>query len=241
MARAGGTGTEVRERPAEKAEVAGDAGPRAAGRPFVIGLTGPIGCGKSAVAGMLRDVGGTVIDADALARDVTGPGEPALGPIRARFGNSMFSPDGSLDRAALAAIVFADPVALADLERIVHPAVRRRVLDAFDRAAAAGEPFVVVEAIKLVEGGLAERCDEVWLVTCPEAAQRARLAARGMAADDIDRRIAAQADLTARLGPVATRLISTAGSLAETGARVEDALAEALAPALEFGAGLFER
>lgn len=208
--------------------------------PFVIGLTGPIGCGKSTAAGMLRDLGGIVIDADALSREATAPGEPALLRIRARFGDAVFKADGSLDRAALAEIVFANSPALADLEAIVHPAVRRRVVELLDRAAASGDPFVIVEAIKLVEGGLAERCDEVWLVECPDGEQRARLAARGMAPDDIERRLAAQGNLVERLARRATRRISTAGSLEETRERVEDALADALAPVMELSPSLFE-
>lgn len=206
-------------------------------RPFLIGLTGPIGCGKSTVGRMLGRLGGLVIDADALARDATGPGERTLPGIRARFGDGAFAVDGTLDRAALARIVFADADALRDLEAIVHPAVRQRVDAALASAAASDAPFAAVEAIKLVEGGLAERCDEVWLVVCDPAEQRARMAARGMAADDIERRLAAQGPdlverLAGRLAPATTRRIDSSGSEDETRARVEDALADALAPVL---------
>jgi dephospho-CoA kinase len=182
---------------------------------------------------VLGELGGTVVDADALARDVTQPGEPSLAAIRRRFGESVFRADGALDRAALGRIVFADPAALADLEAITHPQVRRRVKDLLDQAAAAGDPFVAVEAIKLVEGGLAATCDEVWLVECTSDEQRQRLIDRGMAPDDIARRTEAQgADLVARLAPHATRRIATSGSLDDTHARVEEALADALAPVL---------
>jgi dephospho-CoA kinase len=201
-------------------------------RPFLIGLTGPIGCGKSTVARWLAERGGTVIDADVLAREVTADGEPTIDPIRMRFGNDVFRPDGTLDRAALARIVFSNEVALRDLERIVHPHVRRRVMDRLDAARAAGDPFVVIEAIKLVEGGLAEQCDEVWLVVCGDEAQRARLESRGLTIDEIERRRAAQSDLVGRVAPSATRRISTNGSLAETEQLVEEALADALAPVL---------
>ncbi len=208
-------------------------------RPIVIGLTGPIGCGKSTVAGMLRDLGASVIDADVLAREATGPGRPTLAPIRERFGSTVFAADGSLDRAALAAVVFSDPKALADLEAIVHPAVRVLVDVALESAVAAGPLVVVIEAIKLVEGGLAERCDEVWLIECSADTQRQRGLARGATADDLERRLAAQGpDLADRLAAAATRRLSTDGSLAETRDRVEDALAEALAPAM---GGLFSR
>jgi dephospho-CoA kinase len=201
-------------------------------RPFLIGLTGPIGCGKSTVARWLADRGGTVIDADALAREATADGEPTIDPIRLRFGSGVFRADGSLDRAALARIVFSDEGALRDLERIVHPAVRRRVLDRLETARVAGDPFVVLEAIKLVEGGLAEQCDEVWLVDCSDDTQRARLGSRGMAPDEIGRRTSAQGDLVARLGPRTTRTLRTDGSPAETEQLVEETLADALAPVL---------
>lgn len=200
---------------------------------LVIGLTGPIGCGKSAVARMLAELGATVIDADVLARHATAPGTPALPEIRRRFGDAVFAVDGSLDRPALGRVVFADPAALADLEQIVHPHVRRLVDDALRAAADSADAVVAIEAIKLVEGGLAERCDEVWLVDCAPATQRTRLAARGMDASDVEQRIAAQgADLVehlaAALGERPHRRLSTEGALTDTRERVEAALAAAL-------------
>ncbi len=201
--------------------------------PFVIGLTGPIGCGKSTIAGMLLGLGAVVIDADALAREATGPGAPALPRIRERFGGDVFEADGTLDRAALAAVVFEDPAALRDLEAIVHPDVRRRVEDALAAAAGSAAMLVVVEAIKLIEGGLAARCDEVWLVECDPQTQRERLAARGMTVADVERRLATQGpDLGESLASHATRRLSTDGELGATRERVEDALADALAPLL---------
>jgi len=201
------------------------------GDPAIIGLTGPIGCGKTTVAGLLGELGATVIDADALARDVTAPGQPVLDAIRARFGDDVFARSGVLDRAALGAVVFSDPEALRDLEAIVHPGVRSLVEERFERARRDGDPFVVVEAIKLVEGGLAERCDEVWLIECPVGVQRDRLAGRGMAATDIERRLKTQGpDLADRLAPHADRRIDTSGSMESVRERVEDALADVLAP-----------
>jgi dephospho-CoA kinase len=201
------------------------------GELVIIGLTGPIGCGKSTVAGMLAELGGVVIDADDLAREVTAPGPPALEAIHARFGEAVFRPPGLLDRAALAAIVFADPAALADLEAIVHPAVRVRIEARLDQARREGGPFVVIEAIKLVESGLGGRCDEVWLIDCPAPIQRQRLASRGMDAADIERRLATQgADLSERLAAHADRRIEASLSRESLRECVEDALAEVLAP-----------
>jgi dephospho-CoA kinase len=194
-----------------------------------IGITGPIGCGKSTVAGWLSERGAVVVDADRLARDVTAPGSPELAMVLQRFGDAVRAPDGSLDRAALGRIVFADPEALRDLEVIVHPAVRPRIEAAVQAAHEAGAPAVVIEAIKLVEAGYGIQCDEVWLVTCDGAAQRERLLGRGVEAEDAERRVAAQGDITERLRPAATRVIDTSGSPAAARERVEAALAEAVA------------
>jgi dephospho-CoA kinase len=181
------------------------------GRTIRIGLTGPIGCGKSTIGRWLAELGAVVVDADVIARQVTEIGEPALDDVIAKFGDAYRRPDGSLDRAALGRHVFSDQAALRDLEAIVHPAVRPRIEAAVAGAEAAGDPAVVVEAIKLIEAGYAADCDEVWLVVCDPAAQRRRLVGRGLRADDADQRIAAQGDLAARLGPRATRVIDVSG------------------------------
>jgi dephospho-CoA kinase len=193
-----------------------------------IGLTGPIGCGKSTVGGWLAEQGVVLVDADAVARDVTQPGQPALAAVAERFGVAVLRPDGSLDRQRLAAIVFADADALAALESIVHPAVRPRILAAIEAAEAGGAPAVAIEAIRLVESGLATVCDEVWLVACDPTEQRQRLAGREMDEADAARRIAAQQGIVERLRPHATRVIETSGGVAETRARVEAALRDAI-------------
>jgi dephospho-CoA kinase len=165
---------------------------------------------------MLAELGAAVIDADDVARAVRRE-PPIEQQIRDRFGTA--------DASSLARMVFADAQALRDLEAIIHPAVRLRILAAIDAAEARGAPAIVVEAIKLVEGGLAASCDEVWLVTCDPSVQRARLRDRGIRHEDAERRIASQRHLRDRVEPVATRRIDTSGSLADTRVQVARAWA----------------
>ena len=197
--------------------------------PVRIGITGPIGCGKSTVAGWLGELGAFVIDADTVARDVTLPGSDVLALVVDAFGTGVLRSDGTLDRAALGRIVFVDPVALARLESIIHPAVRPRILALVVDAEREAPPAVVIEAIKLVEGGLATLCDEVWLVTCDPGVQLARVVARdrNRPRTDSEARIAAQGDLVAHLTPAATRILDTSGSVAESRSRVLAAWAAA--------------
>ena len=197
-------------------------------RTLRIGLTGPIGCGKSAVAGWLAERGAVAIDADDVAREVTAPGQPAHDAILSLFGDDVRATDESLDRAALGRVVFRDPVYLAQLEAIVHPVVRPRILERIAAAEQAGAPAVVIEAIKLVEGGLSELCDEVWLVTCADPAQRQRVIDRGISPLDADQRIASQAGMVERLRPYATRVVDTSGPIADARARVAAAWADAV-------------
>lgn len=205
----------------------------------IVGLTGPIGCGKSTVAGWLGEMGAAVIDADAVAHQVTAPGSPAVEAIAAEFGEGLVLADGSLDRASLGRLVFADPEALARLEAIVHPAVRSVILDAIAAARREGAPVVAVEAIKLVQGGLAELCDEVWLVTCDPSVQLqrvlARSTARGLSPVDAEARIVAQGDLTMRLTPFATRVIDTTADAETTRASIAAVFAELPAGSSEPG------
>ncbi|MGZ8437406.1 MAG: dephospho-CoA kinase [Candidatus Limnocylindrales bacterium] len=203
--------------------------PRGRRRAVRIGITGPIGCGKSTIAGWLGERPGVVvIDADEVAREVLGRGEPAVTQVIDRFGQGVLRSDGSIDRGALGRLVFADPDALRDLEGIVHPAVRPRILAAIDASEADEAVAVVIEAIKLVEGGLVALCDEVWLVTCEPEAQRARLVGRGSAVPDAEQRIAAQGDMVARLRTFVTRVIDTSVDQDSTRRAAELAFAEAI-------------
>ena len=199
-------------------------------RTLTIGLTGPIGCGKSTVAHWLGERPGVVvIDADRVARDVLAADTPELDAVYARFGTDLRGPDGTLDRAALGRVVFADPEALRDLEAIVHPAVRPRILAALEAADDAGAAVVVIEAIKLVEGGLAELCDEVWLVTCGPDVQLERLVGRGTPEAEARERIAAQGDLAARLRPAASQVLDTDDAPSTVRSRALDLLGRARA------------
>ena len=195
----------------------------------LIGLIGPIGCGKSTVAGWLAARGAAVIDADDLTREIMAPGTPVAGAIVAHFGAEFRRPDGSLDRAALGRLVFADPVRLAELESIVHPAVAD-LLEASIRAADSRGPVaVVLEAIKLVEAGHAPWCDEIWLVICASKTQLARLTGRGMDEPDARQRIAAQAASVASWRAAATRTIRTDGPRDAVERAVDVALGHVLA------------
>ena len=184
-----------------------------------IGLTGGIGSGKSSVAGLLAGHGALVIDADELARQAVAPGTPGLRAVVARFGASVLRADGSLDRAALGQIVFADPAARADLNAIVHPEVRRL---AAGREAEASADAVVVHVIPLlVETGQAGDFYAVIVVYAPEHVQLARVMARD-ALDDASAaaRIAAQAPRAERLA-AATHVVDNSADPTALGARVD--------------------
>jgi dephospho-CoA kinase len=195
----------------------------------LIGLIGPIGCGKSTVAGWLADLGAVVIDADELTRQLMSPGAPVTESVIARFGGEYRGPDGSLDRSALGRLVFSDPTQLAQLESIVHPAVSRLERETIRSADARRPPAIVLEAIKLVEAGNAEWCDEVWLVVCDAGAQLSRLIGRGMDEWDARQRIAAQAGSQPLWRAAATRTIRTDGSPEHVKAAVRAALEKTVA------------
>jgi dephospho-CoA kinase len=189
---------------------------------LVVGLTGGIGSGKSTVAELLRARGATVIDADLLAREVVAPGTPGFRAVVARFGPGVVDPDGGLDRRALAGIVFADPGALADLNAIVHPAVRARIDDRLRELRTTAEAGVVVLEIPLlVESGRSYGAAAVIVVDCPEdVALRRLVVERGMDEGDARRRMAAQLSRADRLA-AADIVIDNSGSPAELAAEVD--------------------
>lgn len=159
-------------------------------RPWLIGITGNIACGKSAVTHRLGELGATVIDGDLVYREMTGPSSMLVQALASEFGQVIVNPDGSLNRSVLGKIVFSDPVALHKLDQLTHPAIVAEVLN---RARSAATAVVVTEGIKLIESGLGEQCDEIWVVICDPDCQRERLMRRnGMTREEADRRIAAQ-------------------------------------------------
>lgn len=185
-----------------------------------IALTGGIASGKSAVSHRLAELGASIIDSDLLAREVVEPGTPALAAIVRRFGEGVLNPDGSLDRAALGALVFSDAAARADLNAIVHPAVRRRAGELW---LASPPHAVVVHVIPLlVETGQADDFDIVVVVDVPAEVQLARLRERnGLTRAEAEARLAAQASREERLA-VADVVIDNAGTLDDLRAQVDD-------------------
>lgn len=158
-----------------------------------VALTGNVAAGKSSVAALWRAWGATVIEADALVREVQAPGGPVLAAIQARFGDGVIRPDGSLDRAALRRIVFADADARAALNAIVHPAVQQRRAALLAEAEAQGVPLVVSDIPLLFEVLDPDRFDVVVLVDAPDDVRRARLLRdRGLLPDEAERLMAAQ-------------------------------------------------
>ena len=177
-------------------------------------MTGGIASGKSTVARELERLGAVIIDADILARDVVALGTEGLKAVLARFGESVLAPDGSLDRRALARVIFADPQARADLNAIIHPLVRER---AAELEAAAPVGAVVVHVIPLlVETGQQDRFDAVVVVDTTVEEQLRRLTRRdGLSETEAGQRVTAQASREERLA-AATHVIDSSGPVRET-------------------------
>jgi dephospho-CoA kinase len=188
--------------------------------PCVVGLTGPIASGKSTVAELLRQRGAEIIDADLVYRGLLAPGSALWQGVVERFGPTIIAPDGNIDRAALAGIVFADREALADLDRITHPGVIAEIRDLIARASS---PVVVIEAVKLVQSGLASDVDALWFVTAdPETRLRRLISRAGMDEASARVRIAA-APSTVPEGVAVDAIVDNSGDLASTSSAVDDA------------------
>lgn len=165
---------------------------------LLIGLTGGIGSGKSTVSALLARRGAVVIDADAITRELQLPGTPVVAAMVERFGAEILQADGSLDRQAVADIVFADADALADLNRIVHPAVGVEIAERLQREAKT-DHLVILDVPLLVESGRDDMAALVVVDVDPEVALRRLVEHRGMRADDVRARMARQASREERL------------------------------------------
>ena len=198
-----------------------------------VGLTGGIGSGKSTVAARLVERGAVLVDSDRLAREAVAPGSAGLAAVVDAFGACVLAADGSLDRPALAAVVFDDPAARATLNGIVHPLVRRRSAELI--AAVAEDSIVVQDVPLLVEGGMAAQFPLVVVVHADAPVRVRRLVEqRGMPEADARARIAAQADDAARRA-VADVWLDNSGEPAALTAAVDALWDRRLAP---FAAGL---
>jgi len=184
------------------------------------GLTGGIASGKSAVAALLREMGFPVLDADSVAHKLMEPGQSAREEILREFGAELAGADGRIDRAKLAAIVFADPRRLAKLNAILHPRVEQIMLNQYEEWKRIGvRDAAFVEAALLIEAGFVSKLDGLVVAWCEPEQQLERLKARGMGEMDAKRRIAAQLPLDEKLR-LATYTIDCSGTMESTRAQV---------------------
>ena len=178
---------------------------------FVVGLTGGIGSGKSAAADEFARLGATVVDTDAIARELTEPGGAALPHIKSLFGDAFVGADGAMDRDAMRSRVFSDPVAKQALEGLLHPMIRAEA----ERRTAAAEGSYVVQVVPLLveSGDYRKRVARVLVVDCPEEVQLNRVVARsGLSEREVRAIMAHQVSRAARLA-AADDVIDNAGTL----------------------------
>ena len=195
---------------------------------YLLGLTGNIACGKTTIGQMLLALGAaSYIDADAVVHDLYEPGQSVHAAIIQHFGPSVVTETGTIDRAALGAIVFADPERLRLLESLTHPAVNVAIAEHLAQVPA--DKVAVIDAVKLLEGGMGRLCNAVWLVTCDPTEQRRRLIEeRHMTAAEADARLAAQPDNAQRRALVST-VIDNSGTRDATRQQIDTAWARFMA------------
>ena len=187
----------------------------------VIALTGGIATGKSTVAGLLVEHGALLVDADRVAREVVLPGEAALAEITARFGGSVLSGDGALDRAALAGVIFADAQARRDLEAITHPRILARIAAQISTGLDGDAPLVVVDIPLFYESHHEAEFDHVLLVYADQVTQLRRLQSRdGLDTAAAQQRLDAQLPIDSKRG-LATWVIDNSGERAATRGQVD--------------------
>jgi dephospho-CoA kinase len=180
---------------------------------YVIGLTGNIATGKSVVRRMLEHLGAYTIDADTLSHRAIAYGAPGYQPTLDVFGKFILDAGGEIDRVKLARIAFNDPEALKQLESIIHPVVNHAINLMIQRAK---QPIIVIEAIKLIEGDLAGKCDSIWVTSASDSIQKARLIKkRGMSETEAVQRIEAQSPQSLKTA-AANVIIHNSGSFDDT-------------------------
>jgi dephospho-CoA kinase len=185
-----------------------------------IGLTGGLASGKSTVAALLRKRGAHVFDADEIVSELYAPGGPGEAAARELFGEDVVGPDGTIERARIARLVFGDPAKRHALEARIHPMVAAEIERRFARAEEAGARVAVAEASQLLEAATEERYDRVVVVVAPEEERVRRWSEKGGDAEDARRRISAQ------ISPDAARIraddvLVNDGSLADLARKVE--------------------
>jgi dephospho-CoA kinase len=194
---------------------------------YLIGLTGNIASGKSTIAAMLAERGAQIIDADELAHVVLLRGRPAWQQVVHRFGPDVLRSNGQIDRRKLGRIVFGAPDKLRQLEEIIHPAVRVELAHSIRESR---KDILVIEAVKLIEGGLVSICDSIWVVTCePEEAKRRLLHDRMMTSDEANSRLESQPPIAEKVA-VADVVIDNSGSIDNTETQVAKAWAHISPP-----------
>lgn len=187
---------------------------------FIVGLTGGIGSGKSRVADLFVERGAALVDTDAIAHELTGPGGEAMPELIAAFGPGIADGRGALDRSAMRQRVFAVPAERRQLESILHPLIRHL---SDERCRAAKAPYVILAVPLLIESGsYRQRCDRILVVDCPEELQIARVMARnGLSADEVRGIMSAQATRQQRLA-AADDVIANDSDLGTLEQRVRD-------------------
>jgi dephospho-CoA kinase len=186
-----------------------------------VGLTGGIGCGKSTVASFLRDHGVPVLDADSVAHEVIATGGPAHDDVVHAFGPVILDIHGNIDRQMLARIAFADHRSLMKLNWLIHPHVAKAIdLQLADWSKPGGPAVAVVEAALLIEAGYRDSLDRMIVVWCTPEQQQERLLARGLSAEQIALRMAAQMPIDAKRRS-ATDEVDNSGSIEQTRAQMD--------------------
>ncbi len=189
--------------------------------PHLLGVTGNIACGKSTIGAMLLQLGADIyIDADLIVHELYVPGAETYTSVIEQFGNDIIAADGAIDRKKLGAIVFADSQKLALLEKLTHAGVEQEISRRI--SALRDDQIAVVDAVKLLEGGLAHVCEAIWLITCDPSVEIDRLIQiRGFTQQEAAQRIAAQPDRSSQVSLVDV-VIDNSGDLTATRKQVED-------------------